>query len=147
MESNVHKSLFKKVEEIALSLIDWEDKKRCYHSSFVIHKKRIIAIGINQPKTHPINLINRKQSLRTGEDISDQKHTCSELSAILKLKRLTNIDTEKCTLINVRYNRNKELALAAPCQSCRSLLKYHQFKNVIFTNNKGDYEIHSADDF
>lgn len=147
MESSANKLFFRKLEEIAYSLIDWEGKKRCHHSSFIVYKKRIIAIGTNQTKTHPINLINRKHSVRTGEDISDQKHVCSEFNAILKLKRLTNINTEKCTLINIRYNRNKELALAAPCQSCRSLLKYHQFKNVIFTNNKGDYEIHSADDF
>lgn len=130
---------FKRLEDIAESLIDWNDSIRCRHFTFILNKKRIVAIGVNQKKTHPINLKNRKVSSTTGEDFSDQKHTCSEFSAIIKLKNLTNIDTKKCTLINLRYDRNKRLALASPCMSCISLLKYHEFKKVIWTNNSGDY--------
>jgi cytidine deaminase len=91
-----------------------------------------------------VNLKNRKLSARTGEDISDQKHICSEFNAIIKLKRLTNIDTKKCTLVNIRFDRNKKLALASPCMSCRNLLKFHEFKNVFWTNSKGIYETLSS---
>lgn len=136
---NVNKLSCKRLEDIALSLIDWNDPIRCRHFSFIINKKKIVAIGINQQKTHPTNLKNRKISSITGEDFSDQKHTCSEFSAIIKLKNLTNIDTKKCTLVNLRYDRNKNLALASPCMSCVSLLKYHEFKKIIWTNNDGEY--------
>lgn len=136
---NASKLHFKRLEDIALSLIDWNDPIRCRHFSFILHKKRIVAIGINQQKTHPTNLKNRKVSAITGEDFSDQKHICSEFNAIIKLKKLTNIDTKKCTLINLRYDRNKKLALASPCMSCVSLLKYHEFKQVIWTDNRGQY--------
>lgn len=135
----MNKLAFKRLEDIALSLINWNDLIRCRHFSFIINKKRIAAIGINQQKTHPTNLKNRKVSSITGEDFSDQKHTCSEFSAIIKLKNLTNIDTKKCILVNLRYDRNKRLALASPCMSCVSLLKYHEFKKVIWTNNNGEY--------
>lgn len=84
-----------------------------------------------------MNLRNKKISRVTGEDYSDQKQTCSELNAILKLKRLTNIDTRKCTLINLRYDRNDKIALAKPCSSCQSLLRYHNFKQVIWSTNNG----------
>lgn len=140
MASNVYKSHYKRLEEIAFSLVDWEDTKRCNHFSFILNKKKIISIGTNLQKTHPTHLRNRKVSVRTGEDFSDQKHTCSEFNAIIKLKRLTNIDTKKCTLINLRYDRNKKLALAKPCMSCLSLLRYHKFKDVLYTNDKGSYE-------
>ncbi len=133
------KSHFKRLEDIALSLIDWSEPIRCRHFSFIIHKKRIVAIGINQQKTHPTNLKNRKISAVTGVDFSDQKHTCSEFSAIIKLKNLTNIDTKKCTMVNLRYDRNRKLALASPCMSCVSLIKNHEFKQVIWTDNKGHY--------
>lgn len=141
MESRANKLLFRRLEDIARSLIDWEDSIRCRHFSFVLHKKRIVSIGINNRKTHPSNLKNRKVSSITGEDFSEQKHTCSEFNAICKLKRLTNIDTKKCILINIRYDRNKELAYAKPCMSCRSLLRYHQFKSIICTNADGNYEL------
>ncbi len=140
MTSNVSKSKYRRLEEIAHSLVDWDNPRRCHHISFIMHKKRIVAIGANQQKTHPTNLKNRKVSKVTGEDYSEQKHTCSEFNAIIKLKKLTNIDTKKCVLVNVRYDRNKQLALAKPCMSCKSLLRYHSFKKVVWTTNDGTYE-------
>lgn len=140
MGSSANKLKFKRFEEIAESLIDWNDSVRCRHFSFIVHKQRIVAIGSNNTKTHPTNLKNRKVSIRTGEDFSEQKHTCSEFNAILKLKRLTNIDTKKCSLINLRYDRNKKIAFAKPCMSCHKLLSYFEFKNVFWSNNDGDYE-------
>jgi deoxycytidylate deaminase len=124
-------------EEIAKSLIDWGEEKRCRHFSFITYKKRIVSIGWNSPKTHPTNLKNRKISVRTGEDFSNQKHTCSEFHAIKKLKSLTNIDTKKCALVNIRYNRNKKIAMAKPCMSCINLLKFHEFKSILYTDNIG----------
>jgi hypothetical protein len=135
-------NFYKRLEDVAESLIDWNEAKRCRHFSFVVYKKRIVAIGTNLQKTHPVHLKNRKVSVRTGEDFSEQKHTCSEFNAIAKLKRLTNIDTKKCSLINLRYDRNKKLALACPCMSCKSLLKYFQFKNIFFSDNDGLYQMY-----
>jgi deoxycytidylate deaminase len=130
---------FKRLEEIAQSLIGYKSERRCRHFSFILYKNRLIATGVNNSKTHPFNLINRKVSRVTGEDYSDQKQTCSELNAILKLKRLTNIDTKKCILINIRYDRNDKIALAKPCQSCQNLLRYHEFKQIIWSTNGGHY--------
>ena len=135
----VNSLFFKRLEEIALSLIDWSDNLRCRHFTFILNKKRIIAIGYNSQKTHPANLKYRKFSTITGEDVSEHKRTCSEFSAIVKLKNLTNIDTKKCTLVNLRYDRNKKIAYAAPCMSCVSLLSFHEFKRVIWTDAAGKY--------
>lgn len=135
----MNKSFFKRLEYTALSLIDWTDSLRCRHFSFIINKKRIISIGHNTQKTHPANLKHKKFSVKTGEDISEHKLTCSEFNAIIKLKNLTNIDTKKCTLINLRFDRNKRIAFAAPCMSCVSLLSYHEFKKILWTDSNGNY--------
>jgi deoxycytidylate deaminase len=135
--SNV--SMLNRLKDIAYSLLDNDSERRCRHFSFIIHKGRLISTGTNNAKTHPLNLINRKISKITGDDYSDQKQTCSELNAILKLKRLTNIDTKKCILVNIRFNRNNEIALAKPCMSCDNLLKYHNFKQIFWTLNNGKY--------
>lgn len=135
----MNKLSFKRLEEIALSLIDWSDGLRCRHFSFILSKKKIISIGYNSQKTHPANLKYKKFSLITGEDISEHKRTCSEFSAILKLKNLTNIDTKRCTLVNLRFNRNKRIDFAAPCMSCVSLLTFHEFKRIIWTDSEGKY--------
>jgi cytidine deaminase len=129
----------KKLEETAFSLFDRSSDKRCHHFSFVLYKNRIIAIGQNNRKTHPVNLKNKKFSIYSGLDFSTEKYTCSEYNAILKLKRLTNIDTKKCQLVNLRINRNEEIDYAKPCSSCRNLLNYFEFKSVEFTDKKGEY--------
>lgn len=142
MESSANKLQFKRLTEIAESLIDWSDGVRCRHFSFILYKKRIIAIGTNKAKTHPTNLINRKVSVRTGEDFSDQKHVCSEFDAITKLKRMTNINTNRCILVNLRYDRNHKLNLSCPCMSCKNLLKYFEFKNVFYTDAHGKFQVY-----
>jgi hypothetical protein len=138
--SSASRLKFKRLEEIAHSLVDWENPRRCHHFSFILYKQRIVAIGSNLPKTHPINLRNRKISKITGEDYSDQKHTCSEFNSITKLRKMTNINTKKCVLVNVRYDRNKKLALAKPCMSCENLLRYFEFKKIVWSTNDGDYQ-------
>lgn len=140
MTSSVSNLKYKRLEEVARSLIDWDNPRRCHHSSFILYKNRIVAIGSNLPKTHPTNLKNRKISKVTGEDYSTQKHICSEFNAINKLKRLTNIDTKKCTIVNIRYDRNKKLALAKPCMSCENLLRYFEFKKVVWSTDEGTYQ-------
>jgi hypothetical protein len=129
----------KRLEDLAFSLVDSSSKKRCHHFSFIIHKGKIISIGQNSRKTHPINLINRKTSVKTGKDFSDEKHTCSEFNAILKLKKLTNINSKKCSIINLRIDRNNRLAFAKPCMSCENLLKFFEFKNIEYFDKDGSY--------
>lgn len=133
---------YKRLEEIARSLVGYNSDRRCRHFSFILYKNRLIATGINNSKTHPINLKNRKISRVTGDDYSDQKQTCSEFNAILKLKRLTNIDTRKCNIVNIRFDRNNKIAMARPCMSCQSLLRYFEFKNIIYTDDSGNYQIY-----
>jgi deoxycytidylate deaminase len=140
MTSNVSNLKYKRLEDVAKSLIDLDNPRRCHHSSFILYKNRIVAIGANLPKTHPTNLKNRKVSKVTGEDYSTQKHICSEFNAIQKLRKLTNIDTKKCSIINIRYDRNKKLALAKPCMSCENLLRYFEFKKVVWTTDQGTYQ-------
>lgn len=132
-------SVLRQLEDTAHSLLGANNSNRCRHFSFILYKNRLIATGMNCNKTHPLNLINRKVSKVTGEDYSEYKQTCSELNAILKLKRLTNIDTKKCTLVNIRFDRKDRVSLAKPCSSCDSLLKYHNFKQIIWSDNNGDY--------
>jgi hypothetical protein len=130
---------YKRLEKIASSLMRQTREKRCYHFSFAVYKGRVLAVGSNIQKTHPINLINRKVSQRTGVDFSEYKHICSEFNVVNKIKNLTNVNFKKCTLVNIRYDRNMRLALAKPCMSCQSLLSFFEFKRVVWTNNQGEY--------
>ena len=76
------------------------------HVSLVICKKRIIAVGMNYFKTHPMA---GKIGYRFGE-----MH--SELDAFRKLN--SEQKAKKLHLINIRFNRFGELRMSKPCEKC-----------------------------
>jgi hypothetical protein len=127
---------FERLIEIAYALYDPEEHPiRTFHTSFILNKKKILSIGINNPKTHTINLRNPKVGNR-GELIYD-KGMCSELVAIKKLISKSQIRTEKCSLINLRIDKNNKLNCSKPCSSCEKLLKYYSFDEVFYSSKLG----------
>lgn len=131
--------ILEKIKEIAFAFDRNLFPNRSLHLSFIIYKGRIISIGQNNKKTHPINLRNRKIN-KEGVDISSFRGTCSEYSAVSKLKNLTNIPTTKCQLINIRINKLNEVRMAQPCNSCLGLISYFGFQEVWFSNEKGEFK-------
>ena len=129
---------FRKSLETANALFDPDYPIRCQVFSFGWAKGRLIAIGRNQDKTHPLNLVNVLR-FDTGE-IHRNKLTCAELSLALKLKKTTNIPFSKITIINVRLDKNRNVKMSRCCGSCQSLFRFLKPKNVFFTNNSGQFE-------
>lgn len=113
---------------------------RCNHFSFVFLNNRLVSIGRNVRKTHPINRRNPKFNM-AGEKIDDSKYSCSELVALLKIKKIrNNFNFNKSILVNVRIDRRGEISFAKPCQSCLSLLKFLNIKKVFFTDYTGEFK-------
>lgn len=130
---------FSKYIELAHALFNPDHELRTFHVSFVLYKNRIVSVGINNVKTSPVNLKNPRYG-RGGENISTFKGSCSEWVALSKLKNMTNIPFGKCVLINVRLNKNKQIAISKPCDSCASLLEFFDIRKVFFTTNNGVFE-------
>lgn len=109
--------------------------KRCRHYSFIFDNKRLLAIGMNSPKTHPLNLkynyIN-KQKIK----ISDVVGTHSELSAVIKLGQE---DCSGLIMVNTRINRNNKLDYSFPCNGCMEMIKELNFKKVIYSNRDEEF--------
>jgi deoxycytidylate deaminase len=128
---------YKKLKELSLAMAPKHPTdQRCRHFSFILHKKKILAVGFNTPKTHPINLkhnfVNKKNI-----PIHDLVGTHSELSAVIKL------GTEDCdglVMVNTRVNRKNEIDSSMPCTGCTSFLQTLNFKKILYTNKQGDFE-------
>jgi deoxycytidylate deaminase len=128
---------FNKIIEVTYALINKHNADlRCRHFSFILDRNRIISIGMNSTKTHPMNLkynyINKNK-----EKISDIVGTHSELNAVIKLGEE---DCSKLTLVNTRINRNNLLDHSAPCNGCSDMIHQLNFKNVYFSNIKGAFD-------
>ena len=127
---------FNKIIEITYALINKHNADlRCRHFSFILDRNRIISIGMNSTKTHPMNLkynyINKNK-----EKISDIVGTHSELNAVIKVGIE---DCSKLTLVNTRINRNNLLDHSAPCNGCSDMIKQLNFKNVYHTDSQADF--------
>lgn len=129
---------FRKSLETAAALFDPDYPIRCQVFSFAWSRGRLIAVGRNQNKTHPLNLINVLR-FDTGE-IHRDKLTCAELSLAIKIKKTTNIPFEKITIVNVRLDKNKNVKMSRPCNSCSSLCAFIQPKALYYTNDLGVFE-------
>ena len=128
---------FNKIIEVSYALINKHNADlRCRHFSFILDRNRIISIGLNSPKTHPLNLKYNYVN-KNNEKISDIVGTHSELSAVIKLGEE---DCSGLTLVNTRINRNNTLDFSAPCFGCCDMIKQLNFKNVYFSNIQGKFD-------
>jgi deoxycytidylate deaminase len=128
---------YNNLKEISLALASKHPSdQRCRHFSFILNKKKILAIGTNRQKTHPLNLkykfVNRKNI-----PINDLVGIHSELSALI---RLGTEDVSGLILVNTRVNRNNCIDLSRPCSGCQSFLKTLDFKRVFYSTKDGNFE-------
>ena len=128
---------FSKIVEVSFALINKHNADlRCRHFSFILDRNRIISIGLNSLKTHPLNLKYNYVN-KNNQSISDIVGTHAELSAVI---RLGKEDCSGLTLVNTRINRNNILDFSAPCRGCLDMINQLNFKNVYYSNNIGKFE-------
>lgn len=129
---------FKKIIELSFALSGKHKYgQRCRHFSFIYEKNKLLSIGLNNPKTHPLNLkfnyINKQK-----HKISHMVGTHSEMNAIIKLGQK---NYEDLVLINTRINRKNEIDYSCPCNGCMEMLFSLGFKKVYFTTKNKNFEL------
>lgn len=130
---------FEKSIELARALWQPNYENRCQHFSFAFYKGRVLGIGRNKSRTHPVNLRN---PVYFNGRINEFKGICSELSLFLAIKSKTNIPFSKLVVVNVRIDKNLSIKMSRPCLSCSSLLAYLKPKKLYFTNSSGGFELY-----
>lgn len=115
---------------------------RTFHVSVLWNKNKLLSVGVNRRSTHPRNLKNKKFN-RKGHDISQMKFRCSEFESFIGLgKQRYTLDFSKCTMVNIRINKENQISLSQPCNSCENLIQWLGLRRVFFTNNEGNFELY-----
>lgn len=135
---NYYSPMFERAIEIARGLWSPSHPLRCFHTTVIFNKGKVVSIGINGPKTHTANTFNPKFVSKVNVKLDGG--CCSELKAILYFKNRTNIPSKKCSLVNIRINKKGEIKNSRPCASCENLLKYFEFNKVYYSTNEGNFE-------
>lgn len=125
--------------EIASSLRPHKQNGRSFHATFIFDKKRIVSIGTNDyNKHHPYHKMGKYLGYKENpENYKPCLH--SEISAIIKLGEE---DLSHYTVVNVRVDKNNQIALAKPCLNCLRVLQQTGYKKLFYTDpEKGFVEL------
>ena len=108
--------------------LEMERQKK--HVSLIFHKNKLVSIGINQFKTHPL--------ARKYGYVIDCVH--SELDAFNKLPKSYKRGEKRLKLINFRMNRFQQLRNSKPCKKCLSWC-VDFFDEIWYTDDEGFQEL------
>ena len=113
--------------EVAKSLSLLSSFHREHIGAIIVLKNEIIAVGQNMQKSHPI------QAYWAGRANNPNAiYIHAEISCLTKLN--TDIDLSAAKFYIFRQNRQNEVALAKPCNSCRLAIVSHGIKAVSYTH-------------
>lgn len=118
--------LMRRSVELAYTLCPINRQLRTSHISFLVKSGKIIHIGWNKNRTHPINLNHPYHSGRVGLH--------AELDVCLKSGKDDLSDYE---MIVIRVDRNGKVCNSKPCNGCQSVIKQFGIRETWFSNNDG----------
>lgn len=103
---------------------------RYNHAAAIVHKGKILSVGVNQNKTHPImsSFSRREEALNLH----------AELDAIQKaLKLYPREQFKQFELYSLRLDSDGRLANAKPCQGCQGAIITFEIGSVWYTTSEG----------
>lgn len=127
---------FQRLIEISRALLPKYANLRCFHTTFIINKGKIVSIGWNNQKTHPKNLQFNYKS-QDGKNICKEVGLHSELAAILKYGKE---DLSNHIFVNIRIGKDGKPKIARPCNGCFSAINQFGYKKLFYTNHIGEFE-------
>lgn len=102
---------------------------RSKHAAILVEKKKIISIGINKMKSHPV----QKQFTRDPE----LAYIHAEVDC---LKSISKLNVKRATLYVVRVNKNGNLAESCPCDGCKKLIQSIGISRLVYSIDGGIIE-------
>ena len=121
----------KKFLKVAKAVSQTSDFFRIHIGAVIVKKNRIISVGCNLLKTHPIQ---KKYDVYRGIDEDCIRHRLhAEMACILAAKE----DLSGATIYIYRENRNGELGMCRPCCACYQMIKDSGISRMVYTTTNG----------
>lgn len=124
----------KRFFEIARLISQTSEYRRIKIGAIVVKKNKIISVGVNSYKTHPVQ--KRYNKFRFDTVAKDTNHTLhAEIQALVNIPNGT--DLNDLTIYIYRESRNGGTAKSRPCPSCMNLIKDIGIKKICYTTEEG----------
>ncbi len=98
----------------------------CYYQlcALVVKKNRVLSVGYNNPKTHPLAKTKMKQ-------------LHAEMDAVIGC---TAEQLDGAEIVVVRARRDRKIGMAKPCAACHAFIKSMGLKSVYYTVDNPDWD-------
>lgn len=130
MGSKLHSKMFK----VARAVSELSEFPRIQIGAVVARKHTILAVGVNQTKSHPLQKRYNKERFEKEQDTC-QHHLHAEMDAILKVKNVN--DLSKASIFVFRRNGDGVLAMSRPCPACMAKIVESGIRKIHYTTDAG----------
>lgn len=120
---------FEKARQVAMV----SDYHKTHVGCVTVYHGKIIAIGCNRNKTHPIQNYYNKYREKSCF-LLPKLH--AEINCINKIKNL-DIDFSKVKLFIYRIRKDRPFGISGTCPSCMAVIKDLGIKDIYYTTNDG----------
>ncbi len=129
MNSKLNKKMFRIAEGVSLM----SDYPRIQIGAVIARKNTILAVGVNQLKSHPLQKKFNKKRFNVEDTCQHSIH--AEMDALTKVHRQE--DLAKATIYIFRRNNEGILAVSRPCPACLSMIRSTNIKKMYYTIENG----------
>jgi len=117
---------------VAKSVSQLSDFRRCHIGCVVVYRKNIISTGFNSTKTHTLQYVYNHLRFDVNEKAIHSVH--AEIDALSKIRYL-DIEWNKVNVYVYRGRKNDgSPMLAKPCVSCRAYMKKLGVRNIYYSD-------------
>lgn len=118
----------------ARNIAKMSDYPRHKIGCIVVYDNKIIGMGFNSKKTHPLQKVYNVERFSC-----DNTPHCmhAEVHALAGLIHNKAINWKKVSIYNYRETKDGCLAMSKPCPSCMKLIKDLGIKDIYYTSNDG----------
>lgn len=131
----------KKVDKffaLARSLAEESSFKRFRLGACIAKKGKIISIGFNLHKTHPLQR-HYNTLLRSDIEADAPHYIHAEMAALIKAKSM-GIDLKGSEIYVYRIAADGTPGMSRPCAACMKAIKVHGIKKIHYTTSDGIVE-------
>lgn len=118
---------------LARCMAENSDVYKYKHGACVVKKGKILAVGYNQYKSHPLQKMYNKTA-KTSKTANDPYYVHAEVKALSKLK---DMDLSDCEIYVYRLNCQGQNSISRPCNACMAAIVESGIKKIIYTTDTG----------
>ena len=130
--------------QFAKNMAEMSDFDRQQMGCVVTYKKKVIGMGFNSTKTHPLQKTYNNRFRFDSDDTPHCMH--AEMHALIPIRNL-DIDWNKARVYVYRVSRcyPSNGAFARPCTACREYMKSLGIRHIYYTTSESP--VHELLDF